>query len=499
MAYLSSLLERRPRPGAAVPLQLTLVGLLAWPASSLAQAPLPLAIPATRYQLPNGLDVVLHEDHAAPIVYVNVTYHVGSGNEVPGKSGYAHLFEHLMFQGAKHVGIDQHFSILRAIGARGVNGTTNTERTNYYQSVPASQLETALWLESDRMGYLLPVLDQQMLDNQRDVVRNERRDRYENVAYSQELFAAALALYPEGHPYRHLTIGLHEDLQRATLDEARSFFARWYVPSNATLVLAGDFDPTVARGLIDKWFGTFPASTRPKVKPPAPPVLAAKKREVLTDALATTGRVRYVWPTPAAFAPGDVELDVIANMLASNTGRLRRLVTLEQSLARSVSAFQQSRGFSSEFHVVVDLQPGADHTKVDAAIIIALSDLTRGSIDPRELKQALAAREVGFVRGLESLASRGSQMQYYVHQGKDPDSVGWDMDRYRKVRAEDIKSVAGKFLGDKRVEIVTTPMARPRSAQAQAQARARAQWEARTDGQTVMTKTAAQTAALKGN
>jgi predicted Zn-dependent peptidase len=434
------------------------VALAAWATTTVAWAqPANLTIPVEQYQLANGLEVILHQDRSIPIIHVNVTYHVGSGNETPGQSGYAHLFEHLMFQGTKHTGLDQHFAILRDIGARGSNGTTNSDRTNYFQSVPAGELETALWLESDRMGYLL--LDQEALENQREVVRNERRASYENVAYKEEIFAVARALYPEGHPYRYLTIGLHEDLQRATLEDARSFFARWYVPANATLVLAGDFDVQTARGLIDKWFGSFPVSRRPRVKVPPPPVLGARHREQFADPLATTTRVRYVWPTPAFFTPGDAELDVIAQLLASDTGRLRRLVTSEKSLARSVSASQTSRGFSSEFHIVVDVRPGANVDDVHSAIDTALSALSRSATTERELKQAIVSLEVNMMRGLETLAARANRLQLYSHHGKPAGSAAWDLQRYRNVTLADIRATAMSLLTDKRVEMVTVPMA----------------------------------------
>jgi zinc protease len=413
-----------------------------------AQAP---SIPHERYQLPNGLDVILHQDRSIPVVHVNVTYHVGSGNERPGQSGYAHLFEHLMFQGSKHVGLGGHDVVLRDIGGRGENGTTNADRTNYFESVPSNQLETALWLESDRMGYLL--LDQQAMDTQREVVRNERRSRYENVAFSQELFAVGTTLYPEGHPYRNLTIGLHEDLQRATLDDAREFFARWYVPANATLVLAGDFDIPKARALIDKWFGTFPASKRPKVAAPKPPVLAAKTFHELRDPLATTDRIRNVWITPAFFAPGDAELDLIAHILASDSGRLRRAVFYDRPMASSVSAGQSSRGFTSEFHIVVDLRPQVEAAEVQEEIARVLATIAQRGVTDRELKQAVAAREVRALRSLETLAGRAGLMQTYVHHGRDPDSVTWDLERYRKVTTKDLQQTVARLLTDKRVEI----------------------------------------------
>jgi zinc protease len=226
-------------------------------AAAAALCALPAPVPAApgdpklafeRYTLPNGLEVILSPDRRVPIVAVNLWYHVGSGHEVYGRSGFAHLFEHMEFQGSKNVGSDRHFEVLRKIGGESVNGTTNPDRTNYFEVVPSNQLEAALWLESDRMGYLLDpsTFTKQSLDNQIDVVRNERRQRYDNVPYGKALFAQYTALYPEGHPYRYLTIGKHEDLTAASIDDVKGFFRTWYVPANATLTLVGDFDAPAA-------------------------------------------------------------------------------------------------------------------------------------------------------------------------------------------------------------------------------------------------------------
>jgi zinc protease len=426
-----------------------------------AQTPVNVRIPLQRYQLANGLDVVLLEDHAAPIIYVDVTYRVGSGNETVGKSGFAHLFEHMMFQGSQHVGEDRHFAILAAAGARGVNGTTNTDRTNYFESLPANQLETALWLESDRMGYLLPVLTQKALDNQRDVVLNERRMSYENVAYGPERFAIALELYPEGHPYRHLTIGLTEDVQNATLEEVRAFFARWYVPSNATLLVGGDIDVATTRALVDKWFGTFPRGAKPMVVRPTPPVLVDTRRKVVNDGLASVRRIHYVWPTPATFQPGDAELDLLAGVLLSTTGRLRKTLVVDRAIATSISGGQQSRSFSSEFHVVVDLRPDASLEGAEALIQAELARLTSEPVQPRELRQAVARFQSGASFALEPLAARGQRLQYYAVHGGNPDFIGSDLERYRSASVDALRATAQKYLTNKRIEIITMPGASP--------------------------------------
>ena len=263
-----------------------------------------LELPFERYNLDNGMEVILHRDTSAPLVAVNLWYHVGSGDETPGKSGFAHLFEHMMFQGAKHIGEDVHFDTLKRIGASGINGTTNPDRTNYFEVVPSNQLETALWLESDRMGYMLDLLNEKSLANQRDVVRNERRQRYDNVPYGRARFAAAAAMYPEGHPYRYLTIGRHEDLEAASLEDVRGFFARWYAPSNATLVLSGDFDPAQAKGIVAKWFGTFPKIARPERSSADAPKLSKNERVEVQDPMAKLEQIQYTWVSPAMLGEG---------------------------------------------------------------------------------------------------------------------------------------------------------------------------------------------------
>ncbi len=243
--------------GWAAILALVVTGVTLNPASATERTPDP-TLPHLQYRLANGLEIILHRDNSIPLVAVDLWYHVGARNETPGHSGFAHLFEHMLFQGAEHIGEDVHFEILRKIGGTSVNGSTNFDRTNYYEVVPSHQLETALWLESDRMGYFLPMLTDKSFRNQVDVVRNERRQNYDNQPYRSALFPLFEALYPPDHPQRHLVIGLHEHLTSANVDDVRNFYKTWYVPANATLVLAGDFDLDQARALIDKWFGGFP-------------------------------------------------------------------------------------------------------------------------------------------------------------------------------------------------------------------------------------------------
>ena len=301
------------------------------------------------YTLDNGLQVILHRDPRAPTVAVNIWYHVGSGDEMPGKSGFAHLFEHMMFQGAKHIGEDVHFDVLREIGATGINGTTNSDRTNYYEIVPRHELETALWLESDRMGYLLDVLTDEKLDEQRAVVKNERRQRYENPPYGEARKFIAEALYPQGHPYHHLTIGIHEDLDAASLDDVTAFFQKWYGPDNASLVVAGDFDEAKTKEMIEEYFGSFPRTGTAHRNDVAMPVLeddvVIRKEDDVPEQ-----KVWVAWHAPKFFGEGDAELDLLASVVAGGKdSRLYKELVMERKVARNINVYQASAFHSSVF------------------------------------------------------------------------------------------------------------------------------------------------------
>jgi zinc protease len=411
-----------------------------------------------KYTLPNGLEVILAPDTSKPLVAVNVWYHVGSGNEVRGKSGFAHLFEHMMFQGSKNVGNDKHFEILRKLGATEVNGTTNPNRTNYFEVVPSNSLETALWLESDRMGHMLQILDRGALDNQIDVVRNERRQNYDNVPYRKALFAMYEALYPEGHPYRYLTIGKHEDLTSASVDDVKNFFKTWYVPANATLAIVGDFDTAAAKQLVEKWFGGFPKSKKPKtVTVPAP---ATKATTVsVDDNFAKLRQVTYAWHSPAFYADGDAELDIASNALgADGRGRLYKSLVFEKQLAQSVRAGQDSSGFSSLFTITVTLRSGADLEQVNKIVMDEVARLAKENLTDKEIQRFVAQTEANVIYGLEDVNNRANDLQSYNHFLGDADRITWDLDRYRKTTADKIRAAFAKYIvPTKAVTIITNP------------------------------------------
>ncbi|MBT8493396.1 MAG: insulinase family protein, partial [Deltaproteobacteria bacterium] len=401
----------------------------------------------------------LHQDNRVPLVAVNIWYHVGSGDETPGKSGFAHLFEHMLFQGSKHVGEDKHFEVLKNIGATGVNGTTNPDRTNYFEVVPSHQLETALWLESDRMGYLLPMVTKKSLDNQIEVVRNERRQRYDNVPYGKTRFVKASLLYPEGHPYRYLTIGKHSDLTSASLDDVVGFYKKWYPASNATLVIAGDFETAQVKKLVQKWFGSFPKQPKPARQQVKAPIITKAKREKVEDKFAKLRRLEYVWPSPRYYGPGDAELDLFANALAANgVGRLYEILVHKKQWAQSVSAYQGSRQFSSEFTVSITLKPDADLAKVEKIVNRELDKLRKRPMKKAEFDRAVVAMEKGFIWNLESLSARANMLQSYNHFVGDPGYISKDLDRWRKSSPAKIRKVAEKVLApNRRIEVLTVP------------------------------------------
>jgi zinc protease len=409
-----------------------------------------------RYQLPNGLEVILVPDSSVPLVAVSVWYHVGSGSENHGKSGFAHLFEHMLFQGSKNVGADKHFEILRKIGSSLVNGTTNADRTNYFEVVPSNQLEAALWLESDRMSHLLPLLTEESFRNQVDVVRNERRQRYDNVPYGKTRFALAAALFPEGHPYRYLTIGRHEDLENASLADVVAFYKTWYVPANATLAIGGDFDPATIKKLVDKWFGALPASQKPKLLNVPPPPAKANAVTVQDD-FAKLRFLQFAWLSPGNFAPGDAELDLLASSLADDgTGRLYRILVFEKQLAQSVSAQQGGAGFSGVFTVNVTLRSEADAEEVKRIVKEEIARLGKELIDERELRRAVTGYESAAVYGLEDLLSRVERLQTYNHYLGNPDRLSWDLDRYRSATRESLRTAAATYLTPARMTLITT-------------------------------------------
>ncbi|TMQ12201.1 MAG: insulinase family protein [Deltaproteobacteria bacterium] len=415
---------------------------------------------ATRTRtLPCGLDVVIHRDAASPQVAVSVWYRVGSSDERPDRTGFAHLFEHLFKSSADRLG-GHHYEVLRRAGATDANASTSSDRTAYHEVLPAHQLPLALWLESERMGYFARDFDRERLVTQQAVVRAERRQRYEDVPYGAERFAVALALYPEGHPLRHLTIGLHDDIQAATVDDVLTFYRTWYVPANATLVIAGDVgDDGALDALVDRYFAGFPASQRPvRSAPPveSAPELPAGSRVV--DRFAALGRIHRAWPGPIALGDDEPELDILTQAWAAvGTGAIWRRLVYETQLAQRVSAWTSNGRLGGEVHVAVDLRSGADPDAVRAI----LDRECRAGIDERAIARAVTRREAAAIWGLTALARRASLIQRHMLYRHEPDGLADELTRYRAVTPATIDRALTRWLDPARMVEVETIAAAP--------------------------------------
>lgn len=410
-----------------------------------------------RFTLPCGLDVALHADPTAVLVAVNMWYRVGSSDERIGTSGFAHLYEHL-FKNSIHLGDRHHYVVLREAGAVSANASTSTDRTAYYEIVPPPALDIALWIESDRMGYFLPALTAEPLAAQKRVVRNERRQRYENAAYGAERFAIAEALFPEGHPQRYLTIGRHEDIEAATLDDVAGFYRTWYVPANAQLVVSGAIDLADAEARIRHWFGSFPASARPDRPVAIAPPLAAPITAALDDRFAAIARIHRAWHGPAYGAADHAELEILAATLVSTgTGALwRRLV--HAGLAVRVSAWFGAGRLGGEWHVMVDLRAGTDPAAVRAIVDAELDRARTDGADARAIARITRRREAGSLWRLESAANRATVIQRGLLYDDDPQALVRDFARDAVVTPATIAAAAQRWLDPARmVEIETRP------------------------------------------
>ncbi len=398
-----------------------------------------------KHTLPNGLEVILSQNTRLPVVAVNLWYHVGPANEEPERTGFAHLFEHMMFQGSKHAG-DGHLQLLEAAGASNLNASTAFDYTNYYQTVPSNQLELVLWLESDRMGYLLEKVDQRALTNQQDVVRNERRQRTENAPYGLAQEAVFQNLFPQGHPYYGVIIGSHEDIQAARLDDVRRFFRQYYAPNNATIVIAGDFEPAQVRALVEKYFGTL---RRGPAVPPAKaetPALTAERRRVVPSRVELP-RVYMAWHTPPVYGPVDAVADVAANVLGGGrASRLYKRLVYEKQLAQDVSVFQYSLQLGSIFWVQATARPGHTAEDLEKAIDDEIAAFRARPPDPSELEQARNRIETSMIGSLESISGLADRLNAYNHYLGTPDYLQQDVVRYRSVTTGAVHTFARDYL-----------------------------------------------------
>jgi zinc protease len=432
-------------------------------APAAAQAPA-LHLDYTEFKLANGLTVILHEDHSVPIVTVNVWHNVGSAREHPGRTGFAHLFEHLMFMGSGHVKPGQFDEWLEGAGGSN-NASTSEDTTNYYINVPSNALELALFLESDRMAYLLDAMTPSTVDAQRDVVKNERRQRYENTPYGLSSVTLGEMLYPENHPYHWPVIGYMPDLTAASYEDVVDFFKEYYSPANASLVVAGDIDTPKARALVEKWFSDI------KPGPPTEPItipgvaLTGVQKKTITDRVQLP-RLYLAWLTPPMFAPGDAALDVVASVLTTGrNSRLYKRLVYDTQIAQNVRAGQSSETLSSQFVINVTPRPGHTIDEVEKIVDEEIARLQHDAPTDREFQRALNQIEASYYDRLERVGGFGGKADqlngYFIKTG-DPDWFNQDLGRYRSLSPSDVKAAAIAFLpADRRVELTIIPEGAP--------------------------------------
>ena len=415
-----------------------------------------IKIPFETYKLPNGLTVILSEDHTTPTVAVDVWYHVGSKNETPGRTGFAHLFEHVMFTGSGHVPYGLHDKLTEGVGG-GNNGSTTNDRTNYFETIPSNYLESALWLESDRMGFLLDKLDTAKLNAQRDVVKNERRQSYDNQPYGRvsEIFSAAM--YPKNHPYSWPVIGSMTDLSAASEEDVKAFFRLYYAPNNATLAVVGDFDPAQTKAWIRKYFVDLPQGKtveRPKV-----PLgnLASSKRLVYEDRVQVP-RLYIQWPTVGFKHDDDYALSVMSSILSgSRTARLTKALVYDTQKASQVIGFQNSDEDVGVFQVIVIPRPEATLTDLETSVDQVLQKFISEGPTAEELQKAKSGLELSFLRGLESNLGKANQLIDGAIFYGDPGHFRTDYHKTMAVTAADVKRVAAQYLSRSRIVLSVVP------------------------------------------
>jgi zinc protease len=419
----------------------------------------PPEIPFEKYQLANGLEVLLHADATVPTAHVELWYKVGSKDESPGRTGFAHLFEHIMFQGTKHVPEDAHFKYLAEAGASNRNGSTSEDLTNYFETLPANQLELALWLESSRMGFLLDRPSfKATFENQREVVKNERRQRIENAPMGAMDKVRGEALYPASHPYHHEVIGSMADLDAATEADIKSFFARYYAPSNALLLVAGDIDVAKTKGLIEKYFGPIPAGP-PIARRSVPPDALTGERRIAMEAKVNLPSEVIVWHTVPIFQPGDAEMDLLAEILGGGkTSRLYKRLVYELKIAQAVRSNNSSRLHAGELEVVFTPLAGHTAAEIEKVVDEEIEKLRTQPVEPRELERVKNRTRTTFFRSLEPLQGRGSRLLMYAYYTGDPGYIGRDLARYQAVDAASLQKYAAQFLRkDARLIITVDP------------------------------------------
>ncbi|HPV73760.1 MAG TPA: pitrilysin family protein [Gemmatimonadaceae bacterium] len=423
-----------------------------------------MQLPLETYRLDNGLRVTLSEDHTAPIVAVNLWYHVGSANERPERTGFAHLFEHMLFQGSEHVAANEHFELVQRAGGT-LNGSTWLERTNYYETLPSNQLAIALWLEADRMARLLPAMTQEKLDTQRDVVKNERRWSVDNQPYGTWWEKLPALAFPPDHPFHHSLIGSMEHLSDATLDDVAEFFRTFYTPDNAVLSIVGDVDPVEAKGLVQRYFGGIPRGTgRPSLPDMGvPSVFGEWRREVVADDVMVP-RLFLAMRTPILGAADYFSASVAGAVLGSGRGsRLYQQLVRERQLASSVSVFTFDLAKGSDLLIVdATARPGVDGQTLEQAVGEALDAMHERGVTSNEVARAVALITTDLVTSLQSAQSRADKLSQFATFFGDPSMVNEQVERFQAVTADDVNRIARARLGrDNRASLLYVPRETP--------------------------------------
>jgi zinc protease len=414
-----------------------------------------------KYTLPNGLEVILHQDHTTPMIAVDTWYHVGSGDERAGHTGFAHLFEHLMFMGSEHVPTGQFDQLLEAAGGNN-NGSTTEDRTNYYETLPSNALPLALYLDSDRMGYLLPALDSAKVDLQREVVKNERRERVDNVPYGKADETILAALYPKGHPYSWPVIGSMTDLSAATLEDVKAFFRTYYAPNNATLVITGDFNADSAKSLVAHYFGSIPRGPQIPPRPSPVPVVVPRDTFLVLQDKVQIPRVYYTWASVKNFSHDDAALNVLGSVLADGkNSRLYKRLVYDLQIAQDVNAYQDGQRLAGYFQIIVTPRQGVAPARIDSIVQGELAKLQRDGITSRELARVQNSTRSGFLQSLATDLGNAELLNQYNYFAGDPDYIQRDAARYDAVTRGDVQRVARMYLGKPKVVLTVVPEGKP--------------------------------------
>ena len=416
-------------------------------------------VPYTQLTLKNGLNVILHEDHSLPLISVNIWYHVGSSSEKSGRTGFAHLFEHILFEKSTNVPEGKFIQWIESRGGR-FNGSTTQDRTNYFEDIPSNSLELALFLESDRMGFMLDVVTPELVDGQREVVKNERRQRYENQPYGRLRLALPSLLYDKNHPYSWPVIGSMDDLNAASDNDFINFYNDFYAPSNASMVIAGDFNTKETIKLIEHWFSDVPAGKKaPKISHPKP--LLSKDKRVYFEDKVNLPLIHISWLTPPFFDEGDAELDILANILGGGkNSRLYKRLVYEEQIVQNISVYQSSQKLSSTFNIQAFIKPGVSLDEVEIKIYEEINKLFNENPSEREVQRGINQFEAYFIRSMEmntgSSGKADALNRYYFYTG-EPNYFNQDLKRYLQIKPEDISFVAKKYLSQNKVTISIVP------------------------------------------